>query len=635
MSEGSLLERLQQQVADGQPVDWAAVESALHGSADTTAEELEQIGLLRLLDQIGLAHRELQTGPSSEADLPHTIAAPPVADDETLAVWGRYRLEQKVGHGGFGSVYRGWDPMLEMSVAIKILHPRFSDRRLRARLVDEGRALARVEHQNVVRVLNVEEHDGRLGLVMEFVSGETLDALVDRQGALSEREAMGLGEEVCRALAAVHAHKLIHRDVKARNIMRERAGRIVLMDFGAGLPESAAQKGAVGTPLYMAPETLRGEPASVASDVYSVGVLLFFLVTRRYPYEGRTIDEVRAAQKAGIPQSLLSLRPGLSLSFVRVVERALATGPGDRYPSAAELLKALDKQQSAGRGRRLLLQATAAVIAPPVVIILAGMLTGVAYDRTLGRRDYSHEGISEWFVLGLRSLVLPFVLTALAVGLVGFVVAVRKVLLRSSSRLRRRDLTFGRRMAAAAQRLSLTELDVQAAWLVLITALGAIAVTAYWAPLWQAVTSNIGAAPAETLAVLSPFFDAYRVHYRMALSLLGAGSIAAWYALARVARAERTPLPAWFRTTEIAILVLLFGSMQVPNRFLTYDVERHAIAAWSGQRCYVLGERGDEMLLFCPQMSPRHKTARRSDVRIESPTGGESLFSAFDPNAKR
>ncbi len=340
MSEEDLLEDVQRRVAERQPIDWDEVMARLD-AAQAPADEREAFSLLRLLDEVGSLHSSLQTSASESGA--STIAAPePVADD-TLKSWGRYLLDGKVGRGGFGSVYRAWDPVLEMPVALKILHRRFSDDRLKERLVQEGRALGQIRHTNVVSVLNVEQHDGRLGLVMEFISGETLDALVARQGKLNEREASIIAEDVCRALEAVHAKDLIHRDVKARNIIREQAGRIVLMDFGAGLPANAVQeKGrAVGTPLYMAPETLAGQPASVASDVYSVGVLLFYLVTGRHPYEGNTVDEIRDAQAAGPPQSILRFRPDLPTRFVSVVDRALAVDPKQRFQTPAAVIQGL------------------------------------------------------------------------------------------------------------------------------------------------------------------------------------------------------------------------------------------------------------------------------------------------------
>src|SRR6185436_10816329 len=132
----------------------------------------------------------------------------------------------------------------------------------------EGRALARVRDSHVVNVLGVETHEDQIALCMEFVHGETLEDSLRRHGTLNAREAALVGEDVCRALAAVHLAGFIHRDVKARNVMRERAGRIVLMDFGTGRDADELRKagpaGMAGTPLYMAPEVLAGLPASAS-----------------------------------------------------------------------------------------------------------------------------------------------------------------------------------------------------------------------------------------------------------------------------------------------------------------------------------------------------------------------------------
>src|SRR5262249_20685811 len=149
--------------------------------------------------------------------------------------WGRYRLIEEVGSGTFGAVYRAQDSMLDLDVAIKVLHRHFDDEVLKQRLVEEGRALAKVRHNNVVRVIGIEVNDDRAGLSMEFIQGETLESEVRDRGTCSLSQAAEIGKAVCQALAAVHQAGFIHRDVKARNIMRERdTGRIVLMDFGTG-----------------------------------------------------------------------------------------------------------------------------------------------------------------------------------------------------------------------------------------------------------------------------------------------------------------------------------------------------------------------------------------------------------------
>ena len=175
---------------------------------------------------------------------------------------------------------------------------------LRDRVLREGRAIAKINHTNVVSVFGVEVHDGRVGLCMELVTGKTLDQIVRAQGTLGAHEAMMIGQSVCRAMSAVHGANLVHRDIKARNVMRADGGRIVLMDFGAGQAlrdRSGAGRGDVhGTPLYMAPEALAGRPGAVATDIYSTGVLLYYLVTGRYPFEGATTEEVERARTRGV-----------------------------------------------------------------------------------------------------------------------------------------------------------------------------------------------------------------------------------------------------------------------------------------------------------------------------------------------
>ena len=263
---------------------------------------------------------------------------------DTTQWWGRYRLDQKVGEGAFGCVYRAWDPELERQVAVKILHKRVAETRLRQALLREGRALARVRDPHVVSVLGVESHEDQIALCMEFVYGETLEDVLAR-GPLSAGEATLVCQDVCRAVAAVHLAGFVHRDVKARNVMREKAGRIVLMDFGAGQDISqlagVGRAPIAGTPLDMAPEVLAGESPSAISDVYSVGVLLYHLVTGQYPVEGQTLDGIRAAHMQGRRRLLSERRPELPVTFVQVVDKAIASDPTRRYASAAQFLEAL------------------------------------------------------------------------------------------------------------------------------------------------------------------------------------------------------------------------------------------------------------------------------------------------------
>ncbi len=253
--------------------------------------------------------------------------------------WGPLVLLDKVGEGSFGEVYRAWDVTLEREVALKLMRAAAED----PTLVREGRMLARVRHPNVVTVYGADRHDNRSGVWMDFIEGDTLAAIVEERGSFGAMEALLVGVDVCRALAAVHHAGLLHRDIKAQNVMRERGGRIVLMDFGLG-HEAAAGPAADfgGTPLYIAPELFRGEPASVRSDIYAAGVLLFHLVSGAYPVRGSTIRELYDAHADQSRQTLRDLRPDLPSSFAKAVEKAIASDPARRYATAGQMTAALE-----------------------------------------------------------------------------------------------------------------------------------------------------------------------------------------------------------------------------------------------------------------------------------------------------
>jgi serine/threonine-protein kinase len=163
-------------------------------------------------------------------------------------------------------VYRAWDPRLDREVALKLIReqgPRHDS--VGSLVIDEGRLLARVRHPNVVTVYGADRIDGRVGLWMEFVRGRTLEAVLRDHGPFGAQEAALIGLDVCRALSAVHKASLIHRDVKAQNVMREAGGRIVLMDFGTGREELEGRRAELaGTPLYIAPEIFASAPATAA-----------------------------------------------------------------------------------------------------------------------------------------------------------------------------------------------------------------------------------------------------------------------------------------------------------------------------------------------------------------------------------
>lgn len=305
-------------VADGEVVDWD-----LLTRSESDFVRRRTLQRLRVIASIVGAH-------SSDAAMPDR--------------WGPLQLESRLGTGAFGTVYVALDPALDRRVALKLFDPSMTaDPALRARLLAEGPRLARVRHPNVVTVFGAAEHEGRLGLWMELVEGRTLQAWIREQGPLGTHEAGALAIELCRALAAVHAAGVLHRDIKADNVVRESGGRVVLMDFGAGIDRQQAMEESLntGTPLYMAPELLAGAPASLQSEVYALGVLLYFLVSGRYPIEAATVGALKEALRQGQLVPLRDRRADLSPPFVAVVERAMAHDPARRFATVGAMEQAL------------------------------------------------------------------------------------------------------------------------------------------------------------------------------------------------------------------------------------------------------------------------------------------------------
>jgi serine/threonine protein kinase/Flp pilus assembly protein TadD len=275
----------------------------------------------------------------------------------TRSSWGNFQLQAKVGRGAFGEVYRAWDTELQREVALKLLLPQTSgDAGQFDRLLREARALASVRHPNIVPIYGVAQHDGLVGFWTDFVHGKNLAAVVREQGRLGYREAALIGLDVAKALSAVHQAGLLHRDIKAENVMREDGGRILLMDFGLSiLPDRNSNL--AGTPQYMAPELFSGAPASVATDLYSVGILLFHLVSSQYPggslpgtaaptpYDGdgltATLINIPTAAPIVASRSLLDFRPDLPETYVSVVNRAIDPSPSRRFQTAGALCTAL------------------------------------------------------------------------------------------------------------------------------------------------------------------------------------------------------------------------------------------------------------------------------------------------------
>ena len=330
--EAAPLLSLAESIADGESIDWSAAEARAGGADEAIVRQL------RVISELAELHRSVSTvtmPPPDAARSRQGSAAPAIGS------WGHLTLLERLGGGSSGDVYRAWDRDLQRDVALKLL--RFNDSIAdldTSRITREGRLLARVRHANVITVYGVAAHDNRVGLWMELVRGATLEQQIRTSGPLGAHEAALVGIDLCRALAAIHAAGLIHRDVKAQNVMREGGGRIVLMDLGTGrevgTPSEAVAPDLAGTPLYLAPELFSGARASERTDLYSLGVLLYHLVTGIFPIRATTIQELHQGHTAGRLVRLRDARPDLPSAFVRVVERAIARDARVRYATAGE-----------------------------------------------------------------------------------------------------------------------------------------------------------------------------------------------------------------------------------------------------------------------------------------------------------
>ncbi|HEY7059352.1 MAG TPA: protein kinase, partial [Vicinamibacterales bacterium] len=286
---------------------------------------------------------------------------------------GRLILLDRIGRGTSADVFRAWDAELQREVALKLLHDDgvSSSGPANVHLLEEARRLARIRHPHVVHVYGAERHEDRIGLWMELVRGRSLDEVVQQEGTLGVAEAAHIGIELCSALATVHAAGLLHRDIKAQNVVREDSGRIVLMDFGTGEEIDDKSRRLAGTPIYLAPEVIQHGPASVQSDLYAVGVLLFHAMTGQFPVVGDSLEGLAEAHREGRVRGLREVRSEVPPSIARVVERALAPDPRRRYVSASAMEAALRQGLDGLPGQRRSVPGQWWIIATMMAAILA------------------------------------------------------------------------------------------------------------------------------------------------------------------------------------------------------------------------------------------------------------------------
>ena len=285
---------------------------------------------------------------------------------------GRYRLEAKLGSGGMSTVYLARDTTLDRPVAVKVMHREMSEQADQLeRFRQEARAVAKISHPNVVSVIDAGEDGGYPYIVFEYVEGETLKARINRVGALDTQESLAYAIEIGRGLTVAHARKMIHRDIKPQNVLIDAEGRAKLTDFG--ISRQLEQDGmtatgrVLGTTDYVAPEQAMGHGADQRSDIYSLGVVLFEMLTGDVPFEADSQVGVAMKHVNEELPDVQAERPELSAATALVVERATAKDPAKRYADIGEMIDDLSTalEVEAAREGRTTGEATSVLDAVP------------------------------------------------------------------------------------------------------------------------------------------------------------------------------------------------------------------------------------------------------------------------------
>jgi hypothetical protein len=614
-------------IADDRHVDFSQVRRE-SGLSESVIQQLEVILQVRAVHDAG--DDRLATQSLGEA---MAAAASRVPLDLSQGVrWGPLLIFEAVGSGAFGDVYRAWDPALEHEVALKRIgvSPGSGIRRA----VPDGRLLAKVRHPNVIAVHGACEVGDEVGVWMDFVHGRTLEQIVRREGPLSGPEARVVGETLSDALAAAHRAGVLHRDIKAANVMRETGGRLVLVDFGTGgeieLDDGSRDVNMAGTPLYMAPELFEGKGASVRSDVYSLGVLLFFLVTGDFPVRAKTVDGIRKAHAARRRVLLADVRPGLPKAFVRVVERATAHAPADRFASAGEMLAALAAEATPGFSHPWSAVAAATVGGVVLVPFLLGQLATAPYNEVFGRvGDFADESLIETWTIGRRMLLMPVVYVLLTY-LVWRVVTGMCRWMAARPLVRRQSMaqSVGRSCGRIAQAVGGRDARAMSDRLLAVQVV--VIVLVCWA-FREVISTSIMAtlAHSEPEAFTPLQLGVLSTHaYRYVLTVAAFVMVVTWLRVLRH-QSRDTRVGTMNIVAGFTLVGLVLALLVIPYRIIWQnEAER---AELSGQRCYVIGSAPraapQRYLLYCPDATrPKVRIVPATDPGLKRLDYSENIF---------
>ena len=346
-----------------------------------------------------------QLTPPGDMEVTKTIETPKEELTRGTTFAGRYEIIEELGKGGMGRVYRVEDKKLEQEVALKLIKPEIaSDKKTIERFRNELKTARMISHKNVCRMFDFGESKDSRFITMEFIRGEDLKTLIQKMGQLSAGQAVAIAKQVCEGLIEAHKLGVVHRDLKPQNIMIDRRGDARIMDFGiARSLEAKGITGAgvmIGTPEYMSPEQVEGKDTDQRSDIYSLGVILYEMVTGRVPFEGDTALSIAVKHKTEAPKAPIELDPQIPDALDAVILMCLEKDKEKRYQSAGELkseLEGIDKgiptaervilERKPLTSREITVTFGVKKLFIPALIVIAAIIIGFAIWKLLPEKE--------------------------------------------------------------------------------------------------------------------------------------------------------------------------------------------------------------------------------------------------------
>jgi serine/threonine protein kinase len=577
---------------------------------------------------------------------------------------GRYVVLERLGVGGMGRVYLGDDTGLHRKVALKCLIASGSNDDLRAKILHEAQSAARINHPNIAVVHDVVEHEGRPFLVMEYVEGESLAALLRRERPPVEK-ILSMGRQLASALTAAHGKGIIHRDLKPANIQVMPDGSVKILDFGVAQAMSVAAiesgdqsttaaassgtsatlrsgRGVImhpGTPAYMSPEQMFGKPIDQRSDIYSLGVVVYEMATGHRPYSTDSpLDVVLALSRSLLRPT--GVEAQLSPEVSDVIGKMLAVKVEDRYQSAAEVEAAITALispelvsvvvQPTTRSRAwLALKVVAFVAAVPLTVWGLGFLTSAWFNYVLDRHSpFSNDSPALWLELGFRSLFAPGII----IGGVLFALEALRFALRVLSLSKNVDSLLTASRTQARKLSTLLSFNNPAVIGQAVATVGLLAlIVVFWRfqEFLRAVGTLFSRDPSQNFASLIAPLRPHHLEdaglYRAVLQILMLFLSVSILRLTRIRARQSVRQGGGALAMVGSLLLLTLVAAELPYRLVWKNA--FELIHVADDRCYAIGQADTQLLAFCPDVRPpRNRIVLRDDPAVRRSGVFESIF---------